>query len=191
MSADGTETMLPLGYVIGRHGVLSYEINEEALTASVGGSNQLWMTRTPANYFVRDVVEIVVSAEDEAPAVPGEGDEQSQQPERRRASGRAGSRIAMIAPLTVEAGRPVRFEGYAEDYGVPIVTVQFSLDDGENCTDYDVSGSTGDRWVHWTFEYTPEAPGTYCLLVRSVNERGGGGPGARYRCDSRPFVPEG
>lgn len=35
----GTETMLPLGYVIGRHGVLSYEINEEALTASVGGSN--------------------------------------------------------------------------------------------------------------------------------------------------------
>ena len=80
VSADGTETMLPLGYVIGRHGVLSYEINEEALTASVGGSNQLWMTRTPANYFVRDVVEIVVSAEDEAPAVPGEGDEHPNSP---------------------------------------------------------------------------------------------------------------
>lgn len=47
VSADGTETMLPLGYVIGRHGVLSYEINEEALTASVGGSNQLVVTRTP------------------------------------------------------------------------------------------------------------------------------------------------
>ena len=74
------ETMLPLGYVIGRHGVLSYEINEEALTASVGGSNQLWMTRTPANYFVRDVVEIVVSAEDEAPAVPGEADEHPNSP---------------------------------------------------------------------------------------------------------------
>ena len=71
----------------------------------------------------------------------------------------------MIAPLSVEVGRPVRFEGYAEDYGVPIVTVQFSLDDGENWTDYDVSASTGDRWVHWTFEYTPEVPGTYCLLV--------------------------
>lgn len=51
----------------------------------------------------------------------------------------------MIAPLSVEVGRPVRFEGYAEDYGVPIVTVQFSLDDGENWTDYDVSASTGDR----------------------------------------------
>ena len=62
----------------------------------------------------------------------------------------------MIAPLSVEVGRPVRFEGYAEDY--------------------DVSASTGDRWVHWTFEYTPEVPGTYCLLVRSVNERGGVSP---------------
>ena len=41
----------------------------------------------------------------------------------------------MIAPLSVEVGRPVRFEGYAEDYGVPIVTVQFSLDDGENWTE--------------------------------------------------------
>lgn len=81
VSADGTETMLPLGYVIGRHGVLSYEINEEALTASVGGSNQLWMTRTPANYFVRDVVEIVVSAEDEAPAgARARGDEHPNSP---------------------------------------------------------------------------------------------------------------
>ena len=27
----------------------------------------------------------------------------------------------MIAPLAVEVGRPVRFEGYAEDYGVPML----------------------------------------------------------------------
>ena len=33
VSADGIETRLPLGYVIGRHGVISNEINEEALTA--------------------------------------------------------------------------------------------------------------------------------------------------------------
>ena len=68
------------GNPAGGRAVLSYEINEEALTASVGGSNQLWMTRTPANYFVRDVVEIVVSAEDEAPAVPGEADEHPNSP---------------------------------------------------------------------------------------------------------------
>ena len=78
----------------------------------------------------------------------------------------------MIAPMAVEVGRPVRFTGYAVEYGGPIVAVQFSLDGGETWTDYDVSGSTGDRWVHWTFEYTPEVAGSYCLLVRSVNDRG-------------------
>ena len=71
VSADGTQQTFPLGYVVGRHAVLSYEINDEDLSASVGGSNQLWMTKTPANYFVRDVVEIVVSTEDVAPATPG------------------------------------------------------------------------------------------------------------------------
>ena len=66
----------------------------------------------------------------------------------------------MIAPMAVEVGRPVRFTGYAEDYGVPIAAVQFSLDGGETWIDYDVS------------EYTPEVAGSYCLLVRSVNDRG-------------------
>ena len=80
VSADGTQQTFPLGYVVGRHAVLSYEINDEDLSASVGGSNQLWMTKTPANYFVRDVVEIVVSTEDVAPATPGAADEHPNSP---------------------------------------------------------------------------------------------------------------
>lgn len=73
VSSDGTETMMPLGYVIGRHAVISYEVNGEDLSASVGGNNQLWMTRTPAGYFVRDIVEVRITKEDVAPATPGEG----------------------------------------------------------------------------------------------------------------------
>ena len=80
----------------------------------------------------------------------------------------------MIAPLSVEVGRPVRFEGYAEDYGVPIVTVQFSLDDGENWTDYDVSASTDVR-VH------PRGAGNL-LPARALGQRAWRGePGAGYR----------
>ena len=63
---------MPLGYVVGRHGVISYEINDEDLSASVGGNNQLWMTRTPANYFIRDIVEIRITSEANPPANPGE-----------------------------------------------------------------------------------------------------------------------
>lgn len=73
ISSDSTETMMPLGYVIGRHAVISYEMNGEDLSASVGGNNQLWMTRTPAGYFVRDIVEVRITKEEATPAIPGEG----------------------------------------------------------------------------------------------------------------------
>lgn len=72
VSSDGTELTIPLGYLVGRHAVISYEINDEDLSASVGGNNQLWMTRTPANYFIRDIVEVRIAKEDVAPAAPGE-----------------------------------------------------------------------------------------------------------------------
>lgn len=73
VSSDGTEVSMPLGYVVGRHAVISYQVNGEDLSASVGGNNQLWMTSTPASYFVRDVVEVLITAEEEAPATPGAG----------------------------------------------------------------------------------------------------------------------
>ena len=78
----------------------------------------------------------------------------------------------MLAPTQVEVGRPVTFSGYADDYGTQITAIQFSLNDGESWTSYDVSDSSDELWVHWTFTYTPEVAGTYRLLVRSVNVDG-------------------
>lgn len=78
----------------------------------------------------------------------------------------------MLAPMQVEVGKPVEFTGYADDYDNHIAAVEFSLDDGESWTSYDVSDSSPDLWVHWTFSYIPERPGTYRLLVRSVTDDG-------------------
>lgn len=80
ISADGSQVTMPLGYVIGRHGILCYDVNGEDLSASVGGNNQLWLAGTSGNFFVRDVVEIVVSVVDETPAIPGEGMEHPNSP---------------------------------------------------------------------------------------------------------------
>lgn len=80
VSSDGTETAVPLGYAIGRHAVISYEINDEDLSASVGGNNQLWMTRTAASYFTRDIVEVRITKEANPPANPGEGIEYPNSP---------------------------------------------------------------------------------------------------------------
>ncbi|MEG0071099.1 MAG: molybdopterin-dependent oxidoreductase [Raoultibacter sp.] len=80
VSSDGTEARFPLAYAVGHHAVLSYEINDEDLSASVGGNNQLWMMKTPANYFVRDIVSIVVSNETVMPEAPGTTDEHPNSP---------------------------------------------------------------------------------------------------------------
>lgn len=80
VSSDGFEQAMPLGYAVGRHAVISYEINGEDLSASVGGNNQLWLTRTPASYFVRDIVEVRITKEVEPPANPGEGFEYPNSP---------------------------------------------------------------------------------------------------------------
>lgn len=80
VASDGTEVAMPLAYVVGHHGVLSFELNGEDLSASVGGNNQLWLAGTSANYFVRDVVEIRVTKEAQAPENPGEGMEYPNSP---------------------------------------------------------------------------------------------------------------
>ena len=72
VASDGTQVSMPLAYAVAHHAVISYEVNGEDLSASVGGNNQLWLTGTSANYFVRDIVEVRVSTEDVVPANPGE-----------------------------------------------------------------------------------------------------------------------
>ena len=67
---DGTQVSVPLSYAIGRHAVLGCEVNGEDIANSVGSANQLWMAKTPANYFLKNVVEVVFTVEDEVPAAP-------------------------------------------------------------------------------------------------------------------------
>ena len=80
IGADGTQVSMPLAYAIGRHAVIGCEINDADIADSVGCANQLWLAKTPANYFVRDIVEVVFSASDQLPANPGEGVEHPNSP---------------------------------------------------------------------------------------------------------------
>ena len=84
----------------------------------------------------------------------------------------------MIAPQELELGKTITFKGYADDYDKSIVAMEFSLDGGETWTSHDVSDTTADLWVHWTYAFTPEHEGAYRLKVRSVNEEGKASPAA-------------
>lgn len=84
----------------------------------------------------------------------------------------------MIAPQEVELGRTITFSGYADDYDKRIVAMQFSLDEGRTWATHDVSDTTADLWVRWTYSFCAEEPGRYRLRVRSVNEDGKASPSA-------------
>ncbi len=82
----------------------------------------------------------------------------------------------MIGTVSCAAGEHVTLSGYANDFDKSIRAVQFSLDDGAHWTTHETAGTTADRNLYWTFTYTPELPGRYDLLIRSVNEDGNASP---------------
>ena len=78
----------------------------------------------------------------------------------------------MIAPVYARVGQTITLEGYADDFGLHIVAIEFSLDGGTTWERHSTEASTPDRSVHWTFQWTPEEEGAYPLKVRSVTEDG-------------------
>lgn len=73
-TADGYEVALPLAHFSHRLCLLAFSLNDEPLAGSVGGTNQLWLGSTSANYFARNVVELRVEARAQAPEMPRLGE---------------------------------------------------------------------------------------------------------------------
>ncbi len=155
--SDGYSTALPLSCVLNNHAMLVYQVGDEAFGE---GRNQFWMPKSVAKYFTRNVVDIKASKEDEPPVLDAGDLEQ-----------RAKVRI-MNAGVACKLGETIRFEGYADDCGSPIAAVEYSMDGGETWAAFETPGATAERWVYWSFDYTPELTGSYELLVRARTESG-------------------
>lgn len=69
-SADGYEIAVPFSYVKHRYCPIVFDVNGSPLSESVGGTNQLWLGSTAANYFARDIVSITVEVRDQVPLEP-------------------------------------------------------------------------------------------------------------------------
>lgn len=78
----------------------------------------------------------------------------------------------MIPQVQGTVGTPVRLSGYAYDFGQTIAGVQFSLNEGRTWTTYETPGTNDYQTLSWSFDYTPERPGTYHFLIRALNDRG-------------------
>ena len=84
----------------------------------------------------------------------------------------------MISRTYGTVGQPTQFKGKAYDFGHRVTQIQFSLDEGEHWTTYPCDNTNDYQNVTWTFTFTPQQPGLYQFLVRSVNERGDVSPEA-------------
>lgn len=156
---------MPLSYVLEKDALLVYQIGGQDLPASQGAPLQVWMPGTVAKYFTRRVAEIELTQEDSEPEVRGMGQEH-----------RAKVGIVNRFENSFKVGDQLRFEGYADDCGVQISAVEFSLDGGETWTVCDTSSSSADKWVYWYFSYTTEQPGTFKLDVRARTADGNVSP---------------
>lgn len=163
-AADGKELALPLDVLVENGAIVASKVNGEDVLSVMGAVNQLWIPRLPAKFFIRDIVGIRFTREDDPPSIdPFECD-------GRDFANRPN--VSVKAPFVGRAGEALSIEGYASDFDCAITAVQFSLDQGEHWTTYPVKNADADRWVYWRFDYTPNAPGAYQLKVRAVNEEG-------------------
>lgn len=69
-SADGYGAALPLCYLDQRYSLIVFDVNGQPLSDSMGGSNQLWLSGTSANYFARDITAIRFEERQTPPPAP-------------------------------------------------------------------------------------------------------------------------
>lgn len=158
--SDGYGIPMPLSYALEKNAMLVYKVNGEALPDEQ--TSQLWMPGTVAKYFTRNVVSIEVTAEEEVPEVITAGEEYRAHVSIMNDAGDADFAV----------GEKIVFEGYADDYDVPVAAIEVSMDDGETWTVCEVKEATAEKWVYWYFGYTPEEAGTYKLTVRARTAEG-------------------
>ena len=161
-TADGYGLKLPLQYALDKEAMIVYQVGGR----DIPSGTPFWVPETDAKYFTRDVVDIELTAEAEAPEV-----------EQRDEALRAEVAIMnTVESKTLKAGETVTFEGYADDCGDAIAAVEFSLDGGETWTSYETANATAEKWVYWHFSYTPETAGAYQLSVRARTTDGNVSP---------------
>lgn len=86
----------------------------------------------------------------------------------------------MIPRVYGHVGKPIKLEGTAYDFGHPISAIQFSLDEGENWTEYPTEHTNDYQNLTWSFSFTPPKAGSYKMKIRAANERGETSPEAAY-----------
>ena len=157
-SGDGYGVKLPLTYALEKDAILVYKIGNTPIPSGA----QIWLPKSVARFFTRQVVDIEFSAEAQTPELPAVDADQRAKINVLNRFEEKGFRV----------GDQIVFEGYADDFENAIAAVEFSLDGGETWTACATPGTTAEKWVYWHFGYVTENVGTFKLDVRARAEDG-------------------
>lgn len=163
-AADGHVLSLPLQPFLARGAVVASRINGEDIADVMHAGNQLWIPGLPAKLFVRGIVGIAFTIETAPPALPACEDDGHDFTNRPN--------VAIKAAYRATAHEPMTLEGWAYDFDRAITAVELSFDEGETWKTCPTTGATAERWVWWSFAFTPRETGLHKVIARSVNEDG-------------------
>ena len=157
----------------GKVALLAYQFNGEPISWNNGYPCVLWIGGICADHISKNFSELRITDEDhslgaEGVPFPGEGTLQS--------SGKPNlGFMNTIEGKVIQVGQPYTFEGWANGFDVPVTSLEFSMDDGETWQRCETPNIDNNRWVHWQYEFTPDAENgdtAYVLCVRATDATG-------------------
>ncbi|MCI8424626.1 MAG: molybdopterin-dependent oxidoreductase [Adlercreutzia sp.] len=157
----------------GHTSLLAYQFNGEPISWNNGYPCVMWIGGICADHISKNFSELRITDEDhslgaEGVPFPGEGTLES--------SGKPNLGFMNTFEGTViQAGQPFAFEGWANGFDVPVTALEFSMDGGETWQRCETPNIDNNRWIHWTYEFTPDAENgdtAYVLCARAIDATG-------------------
>ena len=166
---DGWCYPLPYEYMADNEPMLVYLINGQPLPNLLGYPVQLWTPNLGGVHFTKRIANIKLTNEAAVPKYyvgfpnPKTGDFFNK------------PNVAIFHYTEGQifpVGEAITFEGFVDAYDIPMAAVEISMDKGATWTRYELDNPTTEKWVNWSFTWTPEKAGSYVIKVRGIAENG-------------------
>ena len=172
--ADGSsKRAFSLEKFVGGEAFLVYKIGGEYLDASRGFPCTNWVEGVDAQIDSKQLNEYRVTDEDIDYTSASSGSPNAWHDADGNPMNSPNATILGVQDGTIVlTGQPYTFRGYADSYDKQIATIEFSMDRGQTWTAYSVDGEDVNKVLWWSFTYTPQVEGAYCLTVRATTVDG-------------------
>ncbi|MEG0503510.1 MAG: molybdopterin-dependent oxidoreductase, partial [Raoultibacter sp.] len=174
LRADGSsKRAFPKDKVDNNEALLVYKIGGEYLDATRGYPCTNWVEGVDAQINSKQIDTYLVTDEAIDFTDPWAGNPNGWRNEAGDAMNRPNASILGVPDgLLVQNGEPFTFTGYVDAYDEKVANMEFSMDGGTTWTKYELGDTDRNKMVWWSFAYTPEKEGAYCLTVRATTASG-------------------